>query len=323
MGKRPSLETQVLRLLKDKSKFGEKRHDAKIEKANQVRNEKYEKMKSEGIHVELEDVKVTKKEVVLEGIYSFQTFEDYKKTSLQFVKWLKENHNDVKFIRDSHGLAAEYLQSLVDRGLAATTISSQGSALAKLFGKPAATFGFNFPEKKQKDIKKGRTEQPWKASIQIKYAEELKVLSVIGLRRHEAAGVKTSQISENYSKLHKISGKGGKIRDVEVLDPELLRKYVESHPQKDGKIFPPLPKQMNIQQERRNYVTKFYKREEDKLYPDKTKIDPREKNTEGKYINLITREGEESKALNKEILTKITKNIGHNRLDVVVRNYLR
>ncbi len=323
MGKRPSLETQVLRLLKDKSKFGEKRHDAKIEKANQVRNEKYEKMKNEGINVKLDDVKVTKKEVVLEGIYSYQTFEDYKKASLQFVKWIEATHNEIKFIRDSHDLAAEYLQSLVERGLAATTISSHGSALAKLFDKPAASFGFKFPEKRQEDITKGRKEQPWKASIQEKYAEELKVLGVIGLRRHEAAGVKISQISADYSMIYNVDGKGGKIRNVEVLEPQILKNYIEKHPQKNDKIFPKLPKRMNIQQERRNYAKKFYEREENKLYPDKSKIDIRAKDADGKLVNYITREGEKSQAFNKEILTMITQNLGHNRLDVVVRNYLR
>jgi integrase len=289
----------------------------------QIRNEKYEKMKNEGVNVELKNVKVAKNEVNLEGIYSYQTFEDYKKASLQFVKWIEATHNEIKFVRDSHDLAAEYLQSLVDRNLAATTVSTHGSALAKLFDRPADSFGFKFPDKKQEDITKGRKEQPWDASIKAKYAEELNVLGVIGLRRHEAAGVKISQISADYSMIYNVDGKGGKIRNVEVLEPQILKNYVEKHPQKNDKIFPKLPKRMNIQQERRNYATKFYEREENKLYPDKSKIDIRAKDADGKLVNYITREGEKSQAFNKEILTMITQNLGHNRLDVVVRNYLR
>lgn len=322
MGKRQSLKMQVIRILNSKTTFGEKRHDAKKEKREELKLEKQKELKEAGQTVKLKDIKIQSNEVILDGIYSYSSFEGYKQKSIQFVKWLEQNHPEIKFIRDSHHLAAEYLQSLVDRQLAPTSVSGHGSALAKLFGQPAESFGFNFPEKRQEDIFKGRSPQPWDESIRKNYQEELAVLSVVGLRRHETIGLKVSQISKDYSMLYNVKGKNGKLRDVEVLNPELLKQYVESHPRDNNNIFPTLPEKMNIQLERRNYAKEYYRREEDRIYPEKEKINIREKDEKGKMLWYVTRQEENSRAYLKEILEKISINLGHERLEVVVRNYL-
>ena len=322
MGKRQSLKMQVIRILNSKAKFGEKRHDAKKAKRKKLKLEKQKKLKETGQIVKLKDIKIQSNKVILDGIYSYSSFESCKQKSIQFVKWIELYHPEINFIRESHHLATEYLQSLVDRGLAPTSVSGHGSALAKLFGKPAESFGFNFPEKRQEDIFKGRSLQPWDKSIQKNYAEELAILSIVGLRRHETIGLKISQINKDYSMLFKVKGKNGKLRNVEVLNPELLKKYVKSHPRDNNNIFPPLPEKMNPQRERRNYVQKYYQREENKIYPNKEEINIRAKDEKGKMLWYVTRQGENSRYYLKEILKKISINLGHKRLEVVVRNYL-
>lgn len=322
MGRKPSLETQVIQLLNSKKAFGESKHNAKKEKIKELKEKKFAELRAKGIEKPITDIRIPAKDISLEKIYSYKSFETYKQKSIQFTNWVKECHPETKFIRDTHGLAAEYLQSLVDRGLAPTSVSGHGSALAKLFGKPAESFGFEFPIKHQNEVSKGRSSQPWDAAIDKKYGEELAILSITGLRRKEAVGLKISQISPDFTKIYDVKGKNGKLRTVDVLDPGRLKNYIQKHSQ-DEKLFKQLPKRMNTQRERRNYVQMFYQREIQKIFPDLKSINYREKDKGGKMLWYLTRGTQVSEKYYKPLLARISQNLGHNRLDVVVKNYLK
>jgi integrase len=319
-----SMKYQVLKILKSKECFGKSKHKDLEEKKQQMKEKKYNELIKQGKEADISEIRISKNEVFLAGIYSFKSFETYMQKGMQFTKWLEINHPEVKMIKDSVCYASEYFQYLEkERKLSATSLRGHGSALAKLFGRPASTLGYKFPSKDKTKISKGRKKQDWDDSIRENYGPELRVLSVTGLRRREATGVKIEQISDDYSTIHNVKGKNGKIRDVKVLEPKVLKAYVEKHRQGEEKLFPKLPQRMNIQRERRHYVEKFYEIEFFKIFSGEETLDYKEKDKKGKLIWYITRGEEMNRHYYKPILIMISKNLGHNRLSVVVSNYLQ
>jgi hypothetical protein len=317
-----SLVGQVPLILKSLKKFGESKFKAKQKVIHEKKKRKYEKLKAKGKDVNFKEIKVPICEISIPGIFSYSTFRTYLSCGVQYAKWLQINHCNVKWLKDSFIYVPEYFTYLKEKkGLAPTTLTKHRSALAKIFGKPASEFNFEFLKRKQEDIFKGRKIQPWDYKIRELFSEELEVLSIIGARRHEAVRMKVSQISKDFKKIYGVKGKNGKIRTITVLDPKILRQYVESHPNEDGKIFAFLPPKMNIQRERNRYTLKFYQMEFDRLFPDGGKnIHYREKNRAGKMKWYISRDGK--RKFLKKILYKISRNLGHNRISVIVRHYL-
>lgn len=332
MGKTPRLETQVIQILKSKATFGQSKHDAKLKELKRLESLKYKESEN---NIKKDNLSVSATNIQLEGIYSYNTFDTYKKKSIQFVKWLEKEHPDVKFIKDSHCFIFEYLTHLEqDIHLAPTSLAGHGSALAKLSGKPASSFNFNFPQKSKHDILKGRSVQKWTESIEENYSDEITVLENIGLRRHEAVRLKTSQISNNFKIIKNVKGKNGKIRDVEVLNSALLKEYVEKHQNENDRLFKTLPKQLNVQAKRREYVQNFYEKEITKvfldyfpIYEESRKMCILDENGKTHYLFYYPRNADKtidkSNYYYKPALALISKNLGHNRLEIVVRNYLK
>lgn len=69
----------------------------------------------------------------VEGIWSTVTFQRYKRSCRTFLKYCYENFDNVKTLRDiKPRMVGGFIQTMLDRGLSAKTISSYVSAISKM-----------------------------------------------------------------------------------------------------------------------------------------------------------------------------------------------
>lgn len=75
-----------------------------------------------------------KKGEATDKIYSPETYKTYKKHCRYFMDWLNQEHPEVTTLKKARPYVNEWLQTRVDQGLSAWTISVENQALSKLFG---------------------------------------------------------------------------------------------------------------------------------------------------------------------------------------------
>ena len=90
-------------------------------------------------------------------IYSFSTYESYRKHANYFCDWLREHYPACKRIEDGRQYIQEWLDYQNSRGLSAWTLKLEAAALCKLYGiadgdpeHPVT------PDRRRADIKRGR-----------------------------------------------------------------------------------------------------------------------------------------------------------------------
>ncbi|MDC7294630.1 hypothetical protein NXH67_14015 [Butyrivibrio sp. DSM 10294] len=110
----------------------------------------------------------SKKEAIANGterdkIFSYSTYESYFKHCKYFSRYVRENHPEVKSLKQAKRYVNEWLQSRVDNGgingkpLSAYTITLEREALGKLYGiKPDDKDFFLAPRRHRADIVRSR-----------------------------------------------------------------------------------------------------------------------------------------------------------------------
>ncbi|MBC8530314.1 hypothetical protein [Gehongia tenuis] len=129
--KHKSMVRQVQETLQVQLRIGESRHQAKNE---------------ESTHAPA-------------GIFSYRTFETYLKQSCAFASWAKAQYGS-RTLSQARPHVEAYLQSGIDRGLSAYTLSTQRAALCKLYGCTARDFAIKLPERLRADIQRSRNDVP-------------------------------------------------------------------------------------------------------------------------------------------------------------------
>lgn len=212
---------QFLKLYKDRTAFGQSRHEAK-------------KTGEDRAH-----------------IYSHQTYKTYTEQAGRYYDWYhKEHRGDIPNIETL--LNPEDVGKYLERYPSAWSQKTIRSALAKI--SPELSQVPCKPVRRQ-DIKKGR--EPGKAEGIGATWKELGEIS--GLRRAEFKTVQPDSLKQEGDrwKLTGIKGKGGKIRDIILTraPSEDLRRDIER-----GQIQAP-PKGYNEHAQRRAYALETYKRD--------------------------------------------------------------
>jgi len=297
MGKKKNLGWQAQRMITSKFTPGIKRHDEK-------RRVKEEFFKEHGRMP-------SATEIIVPNILSYGTKDTYVKEVKAYARWVEKIH-PVKFMDQAKGYVAEYLQSLQARGLAVDSLRTARSAIAKMYSIPSREFGFKMPKHYPDQATKGRKVLEKDEWMERLHGDKIHVMESIGLRRHEAVPIRVEQITADYKHIEGIIGKGGRVRYINVLNPELLKKYVESKSLKEGdKLFNRVEKGINVHRTRRSYAETMYL----KLLEDK--YEKGEKTSE----YYLKRDGSGRK-YDKEMLRIVSQNLGHNRERVVVESYL-
>lgn len=90
-------------------------------------------------------------------IYSFSTYETYRKHCNYFVDYIKTEHPEVRNLKEAKKYVAEWLQMREEKGLSAWTIQTEAKALGKLFGiTPEDKDYYTPPQRHRGDIKRSR-----------------------------------------------------------------------------------------------------------------------------------------------------------------------
>lgn len=156
-----------------------------------------------------------------EYIYSSKTYKTYHNECKRFAVWCRKTHPEVRHLKECKKYVNEYLTYQISSGKSPWTLTTQKSALAKLYGVDYASFIATPPRERSK-IKRSRNKVSRDKNIS---AETEKFLSTItsatGLRRNELCKITGDSLRYDSSGrpfLHITRGtKGGKSRDANIM----------------------------------------------------------------------------------------------------------
>lgn len=284
------------------SRFGEKKHDAKYEHRE---------------YMDLKDKKWNPAKAT--GIFSFNTFEVYKKESANFVKWIRNKYPEIKKIDDiTNNQIGEYLKAQdtlknPDKPdgfhYSPFSISTKMASINKLLNRDIQKKDFNLRGRSYKKITKGRTEKAHHKEVNLdKYSNQIKIAKGTGLRRESMLNLKPKDFIKDSKGIVikvKLTEKGGRTRESSVLNEykNFITNFIKEK-DNDKKLFTEYPNRINNHKYRREYAQKIYK----------------EINQEYKNKGIIVKN--DYRGFNKEIILKVSENLGHSRPSVVVENYL-
>ncbi|MFL0198280.1 hypothetical protein ACJDU8_22345 [Clostridium sp. WILCCON 0269] len=307
-----SLKFQILKRIDSLKCFGQSKKDAKKE---QKLNDFILGIKGNSLRAP--------------GIYSKSTCDNYKKHSLNFAEWERERHSEKKFkilnnIPKEH--IGEWLKESIDKGESGYTTRLKASALAKILGCHTYDFGVKMPSKRgdRMTIKRSRHNVDYDnhfSNVNNKDIEDF--CKATGLRRSEVAQIKPEQIKyEEKDRLildfkskkeYRVMTKGGRGRIIHPIKPgwDIVLKAKElAEKMGQATVFQKVHHAMDVHSYRRDFAQHKYM-EAIQYF-------------KGKHIeiqqNYICRDGSDRR-YNKQALRIVSENLGHSRLDVVVKNY--
>lgn len=252
-------------------------------------------------------------------IYSTKTYEGYKESCRLFLAWLREAHPDVRTLEDARPLCGEWIQSQIDRGLSAYTVSTRRSALVKLYHLTMEERGLlpQMPQRTRAAITRSRgpavRDRDLSPATAARYAA---ITACTGLRRAELLHLRGTDLKQDKRGrywLHVTRGtKGGKTRDVLVIgSPDEVAHLVDlCRRAGSDKICPHLPSHYDNHHYRAEYAMRAYKR-----YARPTD----ELRGSDRYVMRKDRAGE---VLDRRAMRAVSQWMGHNRESVIAKNYL-
>lgn len=290
--KKGSLKYQIINKLNELSRFGESKYKQKLE--NRARGET--------------------NLVRVEGVYSFSTFESYKKQANYFLQWLKEKEYRYKILEEiPRERVREWLEYNKERGLSAWTLRLQGSAMAKVMDCRTTDFNFRYPIRDRREIKRSRGAAERDNVSYENNRDLIDFLKATGLRKKEIQKISSNKVFERDGQLFvKVdNGKGGKEREVHVIKEheERVREIAEKYKDED-RMFEKINSHIDVHGIRREYAAARYIEIQSE----------RESNSNRLRKEVYCRR--DGVVFERDILMQVSRDLGHNRVDVVARHYL-
>ena len=248
-------------------------------------------------------------------IYSKNTFKTYKNQFRYFTEWLEVTHPEAKTIDDARQYVDDYLRYLIDLERSAYSISTTKAALAKVFMVKATEF-IGTPPRTRENIKRSRYKAVRDKNISAKTEARLgRFTAATSLRREEMQEIRAEDLffknGKPYFRITKAT-KGGKPRESEIVglseaDTKDLVRWIKS---KKGKLFPKLNSNYDDHYYRAVYASRVYQ----KYARDVDKI--------AKEDRYVMRKDMAGTVLDRVAMKIASKNLGHNRIDVIAQSYL-
>ena len=246
-------------------------------------------------------------------MHSYKTRTTYQEHLLRFVNWSREVYQ-IKTLEQlderANELACRYLFQELAAHKSAYTLQVERCALRLFFGDRTLASEVVLPRRMRATITRSRGPaahdryfQPanWQPLINFERA--------CGLRRAELARLCVADVSYTGQRqlvVHVRNGKGGKEREVPALpghEADLLALTEGRQPEEH--VFAHIPKHMDVHSYRREYAQQLYL-----VYaPGWTLPSP---------VGRLRRE-----AYDLAAVQQVSWALGHNRIDVVLRHYLR
>lgn len=309
--KRPSIIKQTLMRLDELKRFGQSKHLAKQEERERSieRGEKYNPAR-------------------VDGIYSYKTYAVYKEHSLKFVTWAREKHGS-RTLEQAREHVREYLQEHIRDGRSAWTVRVEAAALAKLYGCSSNSFGVELPSRRREDIHRSREEREHDR----KFSEEknrdlIEFCRGTGLRRKELSIVRPQDVVQKGEEVYirVIRGKGGKervLRVVEEYKEHVLKVRDRALERGQERLFERIPVRADIHSYRRDYAEERYREiERDPIQYERALERWEAWKHERGYDGPDEYRRRDGRVFDRAILLKVSRDMGHNRVDVIARHYL-
>lgn len=321
MGKHRSLPNAIINRLDQQMRIGESRHLAK----RRIRAA----AKQAGQTIPWS--------VPTGGIYSYGTRATYQPITLRFGDWVRET-TPIRRLEDldvqADELATRYLRERLAEGLAAHSLHTIRAALRQFFGSRTLASAVELPARKRVEITRSRRPVKRDRSINRSHWRRLiRVCRATGLRASEVRDLRVRDVvrgADGRWTVHVRRGKGGKERTVAyVLTPpdcpnsvtltleearatlvapgtgadEWLDELLATC-QPDDHVIARIPDALDVQAERRWYAQTLYRALSGReLPPALERLRPQDYDRDAALI--------------------VSRQLGHNRMDVSLRNYLR
>jgi integrase len=246
-------------------------------------------------------------------IHSHTTRKVYQQQILAFINWARAQHGISRLVwldECADELLTEYLAAHVAAGRSAYTVQTERAALRLFFGNWSLAATVMIPRRTRTTITRSRGPathdrhfQPAHWQVHIRFAQ------ACGLRRAELRDLRVRDVytaEDGTLFVHVKSGKGGKTREVPVLlghEEEVLAVVQGRAPHE--KVFNHIPRHMDVHSYRRDSAQSRYLQ-----HAPGQALPP----VEGRL-----RHYDYDPAATQEVSWAL----GHKRLDVVLRHYLR
>ncbi len=245
-------------------------------------------------------------------IHSYKTRTTYQEHILRFVSWSRETYQ-VRSLEQldarANELASLYLQQELASCKSPYTLQVERSALRLFFGDRALASSVMLPRRTRTTITRSRGSVAHDRHFQpANWQPLIKFEQACGLRRSELARLTVADVYYNAPGqlvVHVLNGKGGKEREVPALpghEQDLLALVSGRKP--DEHVFDHIPKHMDVHSYRREYAQTLYLFHADRELPPPG--------------GRLRQSGYDLGAVQR-----VSWALGHNRLDVVLRHYLR
>lgn len=212
-------------------------------------------------------------------IYSWDTYHAYKKHSLEFANWARNNDeitqalgHKARSLEELRPFVKEWLENEILRNMSASTVHLKASALAKLYSCSTSDFEVDLPERRRADIKRSRGEAVRDAHFsEENNADMVTFCKCAGLRRSELVQIRGEDLTVGKDGNFYLSvtrgTKGGRPRITKLLgNPEELARIKEIFQEKGKKkVFPSVSSAADIHSYRSVYACKVYKAAEREL----------------------------------------------------------
>ena len=250
--------------------------------------------------------------VSTEMIHSFKTRSSYQEHVVRFVKWARETHHIISLPQldpCANDLATEYLQQRLTDGKSSYTLQAERAALRLFFANRALAATVPIPRRARTAITRSRGPKKHDRHFQPEnWPELVRFLEATGLRRKELRELHVRDVLDLDGRLlvHVTSGKGGLERQVPVLPGyEMDVQAVRGDRDPDEAVFPRIPKHLDVHSYRRGFAQALYLH----LAPGRSLPPAQGRLKRSDY--------------DRDAAAQVSHALGHRRIDVLLRHYLR
>ncbi len=244
-------------------------------------------------------------------IHSDSTLEAYKRHATAYARWARDRYG-IRKLEELHAHAGElvpaYLQTHLEAGHSPYTVQLVRSALRMLHQDWTLGHDVHIPPRRREAITRSRLPVARDLGINLDHYRPLTAfLGATGLRRREVEGLMAGQVLDGSGGLCVFvdNGKGGKQRLVPVLPgSEAHVRDVVRGKAPNQVVFDRVPSRLDVHAYRRQYAQALYVALSGRELPD----------PHGRL---------EASGYDAAAVLRVSEALGHNRIDVVLTNYLR
>lgn len=208
-------------------------------------------------------------------IYSYTTFQNYKKHCYDFTDWCRNNTkiaDDIghkpRTLDECRAYVGEWINEKIADGLAASSLKKYLSSLAKVYQCKSEDFGTTTPQRRRARIRRSRnnveSDKYFNTSLP-QNADLITVVSCIGSRRRELGLLRGTDLVIEDGKAYisfERGTKGGRERVSEIVgtDKEIQFVIDKFKSAGDGKVFKTVNTHADIHSFRAKYAGKVYQK---------------------------------------------------------------